>query len=47
VPRRTSTSEVTDVVIEATVTALLLALAVQANKRFGSLDPDELSAITE
>jgi len=37
----------TDVVIEATVTALLLALAVQANKRFGSLDPDELSAITE
>jgi multicomponent Na+:H+ antiporter subunit C len=37
----------TDVVIEATVTALLLALAVQANKRFGSLDPDELRAITE
>jgi len=37
----------TDIVIEATVTALLLALAVQAHKRFGSLDPDELRAITE
>jgi multicomponent Na+:H+ antiporter subunit C len=36
----------TDVVIEATVSALLLALAVQAHKRFGSLDPDELRAIT-
>ena len=32
----------TDVVVEATVTALLLALAVQAFKRFGTLDPDEL-----
>ena len=32
----------TDVVVEATVTALLLALAVQAHKRFGTLDPDEL-----
>jgi multicomponent Na+:H+ antiporter subunit C len=31
-----------DVVVEATVTALLLALAVQAHKRFGSVDPDEL-----
>jgi multicomponent Na+:H+ antiporter subunit C len=30
----------TDVVVEATVTALLLALAVQAHKRFGTLDPD-------
>lgn len=35
----------TDVVIEATVTALLLALAVQAHKRFGSLDPSELRAL--
>ncbi len=35
----------TDVVIEATVTALLLALAVQAHKRFGSLDPNELRAL--
>ncbi|HEU5200606.1 MAG TPA: cation:proton antiporter subunit C [Ktedonobacterales bacterium] len=32
----------TDVVVEATVTALLLALAVQAFKRFGTLDPEEL-----
>ena len=29
----------TDVVIEATVTALLLALVVQAHKRFGSIRP--------
>ena len=32
----------TDVVVEATVTALLLALAVQAQKRFGTMDPDRL-----
>jgi len=32
----------TDVVIGAAVTALLLALAVQVNKRSGTLDPDEL-----
>lgn len=32
----------TDVVIEATVAALLLALVVQAHKRFGSVDPDDL-----
>ena len=32
----------TDVVVEAAVTALLLALAVQAHKRFGTLDPNEL-----
>lgn len=37
----------TDVVIEATVSALLLALAVQAHKRFGSLDPDELRVLTK
>ncbi len=35
----------TDVVVETTVTALLLALAVQAQKRFGTLDPDELRAM--
>ena len=35
----------TDVVVEATVAALLLALAVQAHKRFGTLDPDELSSM--
>lgn len=37
----------TDVVIEATVTAMLLALAVQAHKRFGSLDPHDLRAIQD
>jgi multicomponent Na+:H+ antiporter subunit C len=37
----------TDVVIEATVTGLLLALAVQAHKRFGSLDPHELRALQD
>ena len=35
----------TDVVVEATVVALLLALAVDAKKRFGTLDPQELRAI--
>lgn len=37
----------TDIVIEATVTAMLLALAVQAHKRFGSLDPYELRALRD
>jgi multicomponent Na+:H+ antiporter subunit C len=32
----------TDVVVGATVTAMLLAIAVQAHKRYGSLDPDKL-----
>jgi multicomponent Na+:H+ antiporter subunit C len=32
----------TDVVVEATVIALLLSLAVQAHKRTGTLDPDQL-----
>ena len=32
----------TDVVVEATVVALLLALAVQAHKHAGTLDPDAL-----
>ena len=32
----------TDVVVEAAVSALLLALTVQAHKRFGTLDPQEL-----
>jgi multicomponent Na+:H+ antiporter subunit C len=35
----------TDVVVSATVSALLLALAVQAHRRFGSVDPDELNAL--
>jgi multicomponent Na+:H+ antiporter subunit C len=32
----------TDLVVEAVVTALLLTLAAQAHKRFGSLDPTRL-----
>ena len=32
----------TDVVVGTTVTALLLALGVQASKRYGTLDPSEL-----
>jgi multicomponent Na+:H+ antiporter subunit C len=30
-----------DVIVEAVVAALLLAIAVQVHKRFGTLDPDE------
>jgi multicomponent Na+:H+ antiporter subunit C len=35
----------TDVVVEATVTAVLLALAVQAHKRFETLDPDRMGEL--
>ena len=35
----------TDVVVAATVSALLLALAVQAHKRSRTLDPDALRAL--
>lgn len=35
----------TDVVVEVAVTALLLAFAVQAHKRFGTLDPQELTQL--
>jgi multicomponent Na+:H+ antiporter subunit C len=35
----------TDVVVEAAVTSLLLAFAVQAHKRFGTLDPQELASL--
>ncbi|HWG74130.1 MAG TPA: cation:proton antiporter subunit C [Acidimicrobiales bacterium] len=35
----------TDVVVEAAVSALLLAIAVQTHKRFGTLDPDELKEL--
>ena len=35
----------TDVVVEATVVALLLALAVQAHERGGSLDPAKLASL--
>ena len=37
----------TDVVVGATVTALLLALVVQVHKRAGTLDPDALRATKE
>lgn len=37
----------TDVVVGTTVTALLLALAVQAHKRYGTLDPRELGPAKE
>ncbi|MET8448137.1 NADH-quinone oxidoreductase subunit K [Streptomyces sp. NPDC005209] len=35
----------TDVVVGATVTALLLALVLQVSKRHGTIDPDELSEL--
>ena len=35
----------TDIVVESTVTALVLALAVQSMKRFGSVDPDRLRSL--
>ncbi|HEY5985752.1 MAG TPA: cation:proton antiporter subunit C [Streptosporangiaceae bacterium] len=35
----------TDIVVSATVTALLLGLAVQVNKRQHTVDPDELTAL--
>jgi multicomponent Na+:H+ antiporter subunit C len=36
----------TDIVVGATVTALLLALALQLHKRRGTLDPDELHPLS-
>jgi multicomponent Na+:H+ antiporter subunit C len=35
----------TDIVVSATVTALLLALVIQIHKRQGTVDPDELTAL--
>lgn len=35
----------TDIVVSATVTALLLAIAIQIHKRRGTTDPDELTSI--
>ena len=35
----------TDIVVGAVVTALLLGLAIQAQKRFGTLDPREMRAL--
>lgn len=37
----------TDVVVEAAVTALLLAFAIQAYKRFGTVDPTELRQLRD
>jgi multicomponent Na+:H+ antiporter subunit C len=37
----------TDVVVGGTVTALLLAIAVQMFKRLGTLDPDELDPLRD
>lgn len=36
----------TDIVVEVTVMALLLSLAVQIHKRHGTLDPDRLVGIS-
>ena len=35
----------TDVVVEAAVTALLCSFAIQGHKRFGTLDPQELVSL--
>jgi multicomponent Na+:H+ antiporter subunit C len=35
----------TDIVVESTISALLLALAVQAMKRFKSVDPNRLRSL--
>jgi multicomponent Na+:H+ antiporter subunit C len=35
----------TDVVVEATVTAVLFALALQAHRRFGTADPDRIGTL--
>jgi multicomponent Na+:H+ antiporter subunit C len=37
----------TDIVVGGTVTALLLALAIQIEKRLGTLDPDELDPLRD
>ena len=37
----------TDVVVGATVTALLLAIAIQMEKRLDTLDPDELDPLRD
>ena len=35
----------TDVVVEATVSAVLFALALQAHRRFGTADPDAIGTL--
>lgn len=37
----------TDIVVEAAVTALLLALAVRAHQRFHTLDPHDLRSLSD
>jgi multicomponent Na+:H+ antiporter subunit C len=37
----------TDVVVGATVTALLLALTVQLAKQHGTIDPDEVRSLEQ
>ena len=37
----------TDIVVSATVTAVLLALTIQIHKRHGTVDPDELRALRD
>jgi multicomponent Na+:H+ antiporter subunit C len=37
----------TDIVVEATLAALLLAMVVQAHKHFHSLDPDDMRPLRE
>jgi multicomponent Na+:H+ antiporter subunit C len=37
----------TDIVVEATVVALLLAIAVQAHRRFGTVDPNALTELRD
>lgn len=36
---------ITDIVVGAAITAVLLALAVQVHKRLGTLDPDQFNSI--
>jgi multicomponent Na+:H+ antiporter subunit C len=52
VPPRTSAVDpvvqalaLTDIVVEAAVTALLLSFAIQAHKRFGTMDPLHLASL--
>jgi multicomponent Na+:H+ antiporter subunit C len=37
----------TDVVVEATVVALMLALVIQANKRYHTTDPDRMNRMID
>ena len=37
----------TDIVVEAAVSALLVAITIQAHKRFGTLDPQELRQLRD